>query len=122
MAPETAPLEGTRLLVAISNAMVTLLRETSGKGPHRCNAHWAAPDMLVVLLEGGFTAAEQTLHEAGDGAAVRAARQALQDVLEPRMIGLVEELTGRAVSACMSAIHQAPDYQLEAFLLGTARR
>ncbi len=120
MSPETAPLEGTRLLVAISNAIVGLLRETSGKGPRRCSTQWAGRDVLVVLLEGGFTAAERTLYDAGEGAAARAARQALQDVLEPRMTGIVEELTGQAVSVCMSAIHQDPDYQLEAFLLAGA--
>ncbi len=109
----------TEQLVAICNAMGGLLREACGRGPSRCSAHWAGPDLLVVLLHGGFTAAEQTLCEGGGGAAVRASRLALKDVLEPRMTALVEGLTGREVTAFMSTSHQDPDYQLEAFVLAS---
>lgn len=113
-------LEGGRLLVAVSNAMITLFRDFSGKGPQSCNTHWAGDDLLVILLEGGYTVAEQTLFDAGHGRAVRNSRQVLHDTLEVRMSRLVEELTGRRVLAFMSTSHQSPDLSVELFLLEPA--
>src|SRR6476661_1283847 len=110
-------LEGGRLLVAVSNAIITLFRDFSGKGPKSCNARWAGDDLLVILLEGGYTVAEQTLFDAGHGRAVRDSRQMLQDSLEARMTRLVEELTGRGVRAFMSTSHQSPDLSALLFLL-----
>ena len=117
MEPQKATLQGGQLLVAISAQMVTIFRDFLGKGPERCKAYWAGTDMLVVLLAGGFSVAEQTLFEAGRGAAVQEARMALQETLAERMKGVVEELTGRKVVAFMSASHQEPDLSAELFLL-----
>jgi uncharacterized protein YbcI len=105
------------MLVQLCNGVVHLLREFAGKGPKRCKAYWAGRDMLVILLSGGFTAAEQTLFDAGRGGSVRDAQHALQDALEIRMKALVEDLTGRKVIAFMSASHQAPDLRVELFVL-----
>lgn len=113
--PET--LQGGRLLVAICGATVQTFRDFLGKGPERCKSHWAGPDMLVILLTGGYTVAEQTLYEAGQGAAVQDSRQALQMTLAARMTETVENLTGRKVVAFMSASHQAPDLSAEIFVL-----
>lgn len=116
---ETEPqrLHGGQLLAAICDAMVTIFRESSGKGPHHCKTHWAGPDILVVLLRGGYTVAEQTLADAGHGAEVMASRHTFQRVLEVRMSAAVERLTGRTVSAFMSASHQDPDLSAELFVL-----
>jgi len=110
-------LAGGEVLAAISTDMVQLLRDAVGKGPTRCKTHWAGSDMLIVVLRGGYLAAEQTLHAAGRAEDVRAARQALQDVLEGRMSAMVEEHVGRRVIAFMNAQHQEPDVQLEIFML-----
>lgn len=117
MSDEMEQMQGGRLLVEISNQTVGLFRDLSGKGPSRCKTYWAGPDLLVVLLRGGFTIAEQTLYEAGRGLAVRDARHALQDTIEDRMTTMVERLTGRTVAAFMSTSHQNPDLQAELFLL-----
>lgn len=101
----------------ISNQVVGLFRDLSGKGPSRCKTHWAGPDLLVVLLRGGFTVAEQTLYEGGRGLSVRESRHALQDILQDRLTGVIEQLTGRQVQAFMSTSHQDPDLQAELFLL-----
>ena len=108
---------GGPALAAISNAMVQIMRDAVGKGPTRCKTHWAGPDMLLVVLRGGYLAAERTLYEAGRDEEVRAARQALQDVLESRMRELIEEHVGRQVVAFLSAHHQDPDLQVEIFVL-----
>ncbi len=105
------------MLVQLCNGVVQLLREFAGKGPSRCKAYWAGGDMLVILLSGGFTVAEQTLFDAGRGGSVRDAQHALQDALEIRMKALVEDLTDRRVVAFMSASHQAPDFRVELFVL-----
>lgn len=113
-------MQGGRLLVEISNRVVALFRDFAGKGPSRCKTYWAGPDLLVVLLRGGFTIAEQTLYEGGRGMAVRDSRHALQDTLEQRMTALIEGLTGRKVAAFMTTSHQSPDIQAELFLLEPA--
>jgi uncharacterized protein YbcI len=110
-------LEGGRLLVAISSELVTIFRDFVGKGPERCKTYWAGDDMLMVLLTGGFSVAEQTLFAAGRGAAVKEARMALQETLAERMKATVEALTGRKVIAFLSATHQEPDLSAELFVL-----
>ncbi len=114
---EHSQLQGGQMLVQLCNGVVQLLREFAGKGPSRCKAYWAGGDMLVILLGGGFTIAEQTLFDAGRGGSVRDAQHALQDTLEIRMKALVEDLTDRTVLAFMSASHQAPDFRVELFVL-----
>ena len=109
--------QGGELLAAISNAMVQLRKEFAGKGPTQAKTYWAGDDLLIVLMGGGFTAAEETLYQEGRGDAVRDSRQAMQDVLEGRMRRIIGEMTGREVVAFMSASHQSPDLVLEAFAL-----
>ena len=110
-------LRGGRLLVEISNRVVGLFRDFSGKGPSTCKTFWAGDDLLVVLLRGGFTVAEQTLYEGGRGKAVRESRNALQDTIKSRLTAVIEDVTGRKVVAFMSTSHQDPDLQAELFLL-----
>lgn len=117
MADEAQQLQGGRLLVEISNRVVGLFRDFSGKGPSGCKTYWAGDDLLVILLRGGFTVAEQTLYEGGHGRSVRDSRHALQDTLEVRLTVLIEELTQRKVVAFMSTSHQDPDLQAELFVL-----
>jgi uncharacterized protein YbcI len=117
LAAKSSQVRGGQTLVELCNGVVQLLREFAGKGPTRCKAYWADNDLLVILLKGGFTAAEQTLFEAGHGSSVRDAHHALHDTLEVKMRTLVEDLTDRTVLACMSASHQAPDLRVELFVL-----
>ena len=116
----TPTLAGGQLLVALSDGMVRLFRDFLGKGPDRCKAHWAGDDMLVVLLGGGYTVAEQTLYDAGRGDAVQDSRYALQMALEAQSTAMVERLTGRRVVAFMSASHQGPDLSAEIFVFAPA--
>ncbi len=110
-------LSGGQLLTAVSSALVTIFRDFTGKGPERCRAHWAGSDNLVILLSGGYTTAERTLFDAGQGALVQDSRRALQQTLADRMTREVENLTGRRVVAFMSASHQQPDLSAEIFVL-----
>lgn len=100
----------------ISTALVGLYKEYFGKGPTRCRTY-LEPDLVVVILGEGYTAAEQTLFEAGKWHEVRNARQIWQDSMQVRFVDKIEELTGRKVSAFMSANRQEPDFAVELFVL-----
>jgi uncharacterized protein YbcI len=109
--------EGGELLASISRRIVQLLARHAGKGPTKCKTHWAGPDMLVVVLGGGYTEAERTLYERGLAEEVRAYRSAIQEALSEDMTAEIEGLTGRKVVAFMSGSHQEPDLQVEIFVL-----
>lgn len=105
------------LLIAVSKRVVREFRASTGKGPSMCKSYWAGEDLLVVLLFGGFTIAEQTLFDAGHQQAVRDSQEALHDAMEDRLRRIVESLTGRGVNGFMSATRQCPDIRAELFLL-----
>jgi uncharacterized protein YbcI len=100
----------------ISTAMVGLYKEHFGKGPTRCRTY-LEPDLVVVILGEGYTPSERTLFEAGKWYEVRSARQIWQDSMHERFVTTIEELTGRKVSAFLSANHQDPDLAVELFVL-----
>jgi len=100
----------------ISAAMVALYKDHFGKGPTRCRTYFP-PDLVIVVLGGGYSAAEQTMLEAGRWYEVRQARQLWQDSMQARFVDAIEKLTGRKVAAFMSANRQDPDLAVEMFVL-----
>jgi uncharacterized protein YbcI len=100
----------------ISNEIVRLYKEHFGKGPTRCRTY-LQPDLVIVVLGEGYTAAEQTLFEGGRWYEVREARQMWQDTMKERFVETIERLTGGRVVAFMSANHQGPDLAVEMFVL-----
>jgi len=100
----------------ISNEVTRLYKRHFGKGPLGCRTY-VQPDLVAVVLSGGYTASEQTLFEAGRWYEVRNARQLWQDSMKLRFIDVIQELTGRHVKAFMSANHQDPDLAVELFVL-----
>jgi uncharacterized protein YbcI len=100
----------------ISNAVVSLYKQYFGRGPTDCRTY-LQPDLVVLVLAGGYTAGEQTLFEAGRWHDVRHARLAWQDSMEARFVDTIEQLTHRTVKAFMSANHQEPDLSVELFVL-----
>jgi len=100
----------------ISNAVVRLVREHFGKGPTQAKT-LLHDDVVVTVLRGGFTHAEKTLYRAGHADVVEEGRRAMQSVFEREMRTAVERLTGRRVSAFLSANHHDPDASVEVFLL-----
>ena len=100
----------------ISNAIVGLYKEHYGKGPTRCRTY-LQPELVVVVLGGGYTASEQTLFEAGRWYEVRETRQLWQDSMQGRFVETIEKATRHRVQAFMSANHQDPDLSVELFVL-----
>jgi uncharacterized protein YbcI len=104
------------LAADISNAVVRLFREHFGKGPTQAKT-LLHDDAVVTILRGGFTHAEKMLYKAGKGDVVDEGRRAMQDVFEREMRAEVERVTGRRVTAFLSANHHDPDASVEIFLL-----
>ena len=100
----------------ISNEIVKLFRDHFGKGPTQAKTIWH-DDVVVTVLRGGFTQAEQTLYRHGKGDVVDEVRRAMQDIFEREMRACVERHTGRRVEAFLSANHHDPDASVEVFLL-----
>jgi uncharacterized protein YbcI len=107
---------GGELRQQLSNAFVALYKQYFGRGPTNCRTY-LEPDLVVLIMGGGYTAAEQTLFEAGKWHDVRQARQAWQDSMEIRFVDTIEQLTHRTVRAFMSANHQETELSVELFVL-----
>ena len=100
----------------ISNAISRLHKEFVGRGP--TNSRTTIDGNLVVcLLEGGYTRAEQTLSANDKGDLVAAGRLGLQDAMRKAMIAAVEQTTGRLVHSFMSANDLEQNLQVEVFVL-----
>jgi uncharacterized protein YbcI len=100
----------------LSNAIVALFKQYFGRGPTSCRTY-LEPNLVIFVLEGGYTAGEQTLFEAGKWYEVRQARIAWQDSMEVRFIDTIERLTHRTVKAFLSANRQDADLTIELFVL-----
>lgn len=114
--PDETRVSGGPLAAEISRAFVLLHKEHGGHGPTKCRTY-LEDDLIIVLMRGGYTRYERTLFEDGKWVDVRNMRHAFQDTMEGRFTEAIERLTGREVAAFMSASHQRPDIQIEAFVL-----
>jgi uncharacterized protein YbcI len=104
-------------LLEISNAIVALHKRYYGKGPTSAKTHMVG-ELVVVLLKGGYTQVERTLHEEGHTGAVLDQRRAFQHAMEQRFRRVVEEAVGREVVAVMTSNHLEPDLSCATFVLG----
>lgn len=100
----------------ISDGIVGLLKEYYGRGPEQAKTY-VHSDLVVCLLGGGFTPAEETLRAAGYGEDVIRQRIAFQEVMRERFEEVVTRATGRRVVGFMSGNQQDPDMICEIFVL-----
>ena len=103
-------------LTAISDGLVTLLKEFYGRGPTQAKSYYQ-DDLVVCVLRGGFSQVEQTLLDGGRGSAVIEQRMAFQELMRDRFEDVVEKATGRKVIGFMSGNQQDPDLMCEVFIL-----
>jgi uncharacterized protein YbcI len=106
------------VVAAVSRQVVGIYADYYGRGPTKAKTIWR-DDVVVCILENVFTRPEQLLVDGGRSDQVRLNRQALQDQIEPLFIGIVEEATGRPVTACFSQVNRN-GVAAEIFLLGAA--
>jgi uncharacterized protein YbcI len=104
------------VLTAISDGMVSLLKEFYGRGPTRAKSYYE-DDLVVCLLRGGFSRVEQTLLAGGRGSSVIQQRMDFQDLMRERFESVIEHATGRRVIGFMSGNQQDPDIMCEVFIL-----
>jgi len=100
----------------VSNAISRLHKQFIGRGPTNSRTTIDG-DVVVCLLEGGFTVAEQTLNDNDKQELVVAGRVGLQDAMRQAMIASVQEITGRRVRSFMSANDLEHNFQTEMFVL-----
>ena len=107
---------GNSVYVAISNAVVGLLREYTGRGPTKARTT-IRDNVVLVMLEQTLTKGEQVLVDKGRGERVLALRREYQEAMREEGSARVAELTGQNVVAMMSANHLDPDLGAEIFIL-----
>jgi uncharacterized protein YbcI len=100
----------------ISNALAQLHKHFVGRGPTNTRTTIDG-DLVVCLLEGGYTRAEQTLEANDKDDLVAAGRLGLQDAMREGMIEAVQSSLGRRVHSFMSANDLHRNLQVEVFVL-----
>jgi uncharacterized protein YbcI len=106
----------SEVLTRVCSEVAALVRRAWGRGPVRTSAHWATPDVLLVLLEDGHVESEKTLRASGYTGELLGGRRLLQEIVEPELQAGVERAIGRPVRATLSATRLDPDVSAEIFL------
>src|SRR3954447_17289676 len=104
------------MLSQISNRMVQLHKRYYGKGPTKARSY-VMGDLVVCLMRGGFTRAEETLIDSGRADLVHEQRGEFQMALREEFTGAIAEAAGRPVTAFMSNSHVDPPLIVEIFVL-----
>jgi uncharacterized protein YbcI len=103
--------------VEISNAVARVHKARLGRGPELVRTTIDG-DLVVCLLEGGSTIAEQTLASVGRMELIAQRRAALDRVLESELSQMVGEALRRPVRSTMSSLDQRAGLHALIFVLG----
>jgi uncharacterized protein YbcI len=112
---------GGDMLARISDEMVGAKKRFFGKGPEQAKSYML-DDMLIVVMRGGLTTAEQTMLKFGRPNLVRQFRQLFEDGMTEHLTSLVEQATGRAVVNYQSQVMFDPDIIVEMFVFDEPRQ
>jgi uncharacterized protein YbcI len=110
------PQHGGSLHAAISDAVVRITADYTGRGPTRARTTISG-DWIFVTLSDSLTKGERKLAASGRAQFVRDTRKAFQDAMREEFVAEVEALTGRSVTAFLSDNHLDPDVGVECFQL-----
>ena len=116
--PETQRTDG-EMYSAISNAVVRIVHEYTGRGPTRARTS-LRDDVVVVVLQETLLKAERSLIRDSKRQLVVEMRRSFQQTMRAELSTAVTEITGREVIAFMSDSHLEPDYSVEVFVLAPA--
>ena len=109
------------MLARISDEMVTAKKKFFGKGPEQAKSYML-DDLLITVMRGGLTTAEQTMLRFGQEDMIRQFRQLFENEMTEHLTGLVERTTGRAVVNYQSQIMFDPDIIVEMFFFADPRQ
>ena len=115
----TSPPEGKTdgaVLTALSNAVVQIVREYTGRGPTRARAS-IRDNVVIVLMQETLLKAEHSLINDSKARLVVEMRRSFQQTMREELSAAVERITERKVIAFMSDSHLEPDYSIEVFVL-----
>ena len=113
-----APVAGSKA-AAISNHVVRTMSEYTGRGPTKARTY-LNDDVVTVVLQCTLTKGERSLVSDDLDELVLSMRKAFQSTMRHDLIGGIEEILGRKVTAFMSDNHIEPDVAVEVFLLAPA--
>ena len=116
MSSPQQPKTGGALLTALSNAVVQIVREYTGRGPTQARAS-IRDNVVIVLMQETLLKAEHSLIDDSKAALVIEMRRSFQQTMREDLSAAVERLTERKVIAFMSDSHLEPDYSAEIFVL-----
>jgi uncharacterized protein YbcI len=102
--------------LAISNLVVRLLSEYTGRGPTKARTHFS-DNLITVVVQDLLTKGERSLIRDGKADLVLETRRAYQHTMRNDFTAGIEEITGRHVIAFLSANHLNPDIAIESFML-----
>ena len=102
--------------MAISNLIVRLLSEYTGRGPTRARTHFSE-NLITIVVQDLLTKGERSLIRDGKQELVLETRRAYQQTMGEELTAGIEELTGREVIAFLSANNLDPDLAIETFIL-----
>ena len=102
--------------LAISNLVVRLLSEYTGRGPTQARTHFN-DNLITVVVKDLLTTGERSLIRDGKAELVLETRKAYQFTMREDLTTGVEQITGRQVVAFLSANHLDPDIAIESFML-----
>ena len=102
--------------LAISNLIVRLLSDYTGRGPTRARTHFN-DNLVTVVVQDLLTRGERSLIRDGKEDLVLETRRAYQQTMGADLTAGIEEITGRQVIAFLSANHLDPDVAIESFML-----
>jgi uncharacterized protein YbcI len=101
----------------ISNWVVKLVTEYTGRGPTKARTY-LNEDLVTVVLQDSLTKGERSLVKDGKQELVLDVRLAFQQTMRAALVAGIEQITGRSVRAFLSANHMEPDIAIESFILG----
>jgi uncharacterized protein YbcI len=104
------------LAAAISNLIVRLFAEYTGRGPNKARTT-IRDNVVVCVTQNTMTKGERRLVEVGEAKAVVSSRRKFQTTMRDDLVAGIETLTNRKVLSFMSDHDADHDYAAEVFIL-----
>jgi uncharacterized protein YbcI len=104
------------LNAAISNMIVRLFAEYTGRGPTKARTT-IRDNVVLCIAEDNMTKAERRLTQEGESELVVTVRRKFQTTMRDDLVGGIELLTGRRVVSFLSDHNADTDHAAEVFVL-----
>jgi uncharacterized protein YbcI len=104
------------LAAAISNLIVRLFAEYTGRGPNKARTT-IRDNVVLCVTQNTMTKGERRLVEEGEAKAVVSIRRKFQTTMRDDLVAGIETLTNRKVLSFMSDHDADHDYAAEVFVL-----